>query len=200
MKDQLARLAAHYFHPPPQPPQMPALEWLSALADDLTRVSPEKAGAFIHRASALIVDIELEAARRGSLFAFTRPILSELRQLGIRAAIITRNCERAVRMVFPDLDEYCSAFLAREHVPRVKPDPDHLVRAMQLIGVPPEFSLMVGDHPLDMQTGSRAGIRTAGVSSGNVSRADLLQSGALWTAGNCRELLHFLRHQGLFQP
>lgn len=196
MKQQLAGLAADYFSPAPLPPPIPALEWLTELAARLRAADPRAASEFVERAGELIVDIEMAAARRGSLFSFTRSMLRHLRRTHIGSAIITRNCEQAVRMVFPDLDEYCSAFLAREHVPRVKPDPDHLRRAMNLIGARPETTLMVGDHPLDIRTGRSAGVWTAGVFSGNATRHDLWRSGAHWTARDCGELLELLEAEG----
>jgi phosphoglycolate phosphatase len=145
----------------------------------------------------LITDLEMEAASKGCLFPFTRDILKTLARRGIKSAIITRNCERAVRKVFPDLDTYCTHLLSREHVKRVKPHPDHLLQALQLIGATPEAALMVGDHPLDIETGLRAGTLTAGVASGRMSREELASRGAHWTANNCEDLLNLLEGEGI---
>ncbi len=189
MKRQLRILAQEYFSEVLQTPQIPALEWLETLAVRLHQRDEAAAFEFEERASLLIKELELEAAHRGSLFPFARTILRELQQAGIKIAIITRNCEEAVRIVFPDLDRYCEGFLARDHVHRVKPDPDHLLQALEKIGAPPENALMVGDHPLDMQTGQRAGVFTAGVWSGHASEQDLIRAGADLTARNCQELI-----------
>ena len=189
MKRQLRVLAQEYFQDLLQAPQTPALEWLETLTVSLHQRDEAAAFELEERAGSLIKEIELEAAHRGSLFPFTRSILRELRQAQIKVAIITRNCEEAVRIVFPDLDQYCQGFLARDHVHLVKPDPDHLLRALEKIGALPETALMVGDHPLDMQTGKRAGVLTAGVWSGNASRDDLNRAGANLTARNCQELM-----------
>jgi phosphoglycolate phosphatase len=190
---QLKSLAQEYFREALQTPQMPALEWLESLAAALHQRHEAAALEFEKRAGSLIREIELEAARRGSLFPFTRAILEELRQGKVKVAIITRNCEEAVRIVFPDLDQLCEGLLARDHVPRVKPDPDHLLRVLEEIAVSPETALMVGDHPLDMQTGKRAGTLTAGVSSGNASEDDLIRAGADLTARNCQDLILVLK-------
>ena len=143
------------------------------------------------------MNMEMEAANKGSLFPFTRSILTDLLQRNIKIAIITRNCERAVRLVFPDLDRFCGGFLAREHVPRIKPDPDHLLRALRQVEATPEAALMVGDHPIDIKTGQDAGVMTAGVWSGRASQEDLDKSGAKWTARNCLELIRVLIGQEL---
>jgi phosphoglycolate phosphatase len=197
MKRQLGLLAQEYFSQRLQPPSLPALEWLEALHARLQHCNQAAAQEFETRANSLIQAIEIAAAHYGSLFPFTRSLLLRLQEEGIKVAIITRNCEAAVRMVFPDLEHYCAGFLARDHVRRVKPDPDHLMRALALIAASPESALMVGDHPLDMQTGRSAGILTAGVSSGNASEEDLAHAGASLTARNCEELIATLRAQNL---
>ena len=197
MKRQLRILAQDYFQQLPETPNVPALEWLETLCFNLHQRDKAEALEFEGRANSLITEIELEAAHRGSLFPFTRSILQELREDGIKVAIITRNCEAAVRIVFPDLDQYCAGFLARDHVHRVKPDPDHILRALEKIAALPERALMVGDHPLDMQTGKRAGIMTAGVWSGCASQEDLVRAGANLTARNCQELILTLKAQNL---
>lgn len=198
MKHRLSILVREYLDFPPAPlPRMPALEWIDSLAADMRQVDSEACDDFQKKADALILDMELEAARRGRLFEFSRPLLEELKRDNIQTAIITRNCAEAVRIVFPDREDYCHSFLSREHVPHVKPNPDHLLRALQLISVRPKSALMVGDHPIDIQTGERAGVMTAGVYSGNASRKDLLQSGAQWTARDCYELIRELKNQRL---
>jgi phosphoglycolate phosphatase len=195
MKERLGLLAGDYLPFAPRPTLLPALEWIDELAADIHRTDGTAASEFQERASDLIVEMELEAACKGSLFPFTRGLLSGLLDKGVKIAVITRNCERAIRMVFPDVDEYCSTLLARDHVPRVKPDPDHLLRALACMAAPLETALVVGDHPLDIQTGKRAGILTAGVSSGRVSRVELARSGADWAASNCEELITILEKQ-----
>lgn len=196
MKQRLAALASDYMDAVPEP-HLPVLEWLEFLEG---RVLPrDGAGAreLRSRATRMIVEMELEAAREGSLFTYTRSILNDLKERGVQVAIITRNCDAAVRTVFPDLEELCGCFLAREHVPRVKPDPEHLHQALIHLGAEPGNSLMVGDHPLDVQTGKRAGTLTAGVASGSGSWDDLARSGADWVASDCESLFLELKRMGL---
>lgn len=196
MKQKLAALVEEYIGCSP-PASLPALEWVEILAAQVQQVEAAAGHAFRKRAHSIILTMELEAARKGRLFEFSRPLLEALREDDVRTAIITRNCEPAVRIVFPDLESYCDCFLSRDHVPQVKPDPDHLLRALQLLSIEPGSALMVGDHPIDIATGRRAGVRSAGVHSGNASPKDLLESGADWVAGNCRELVQRLKNQGL---
>ena len=192
MKTRIGALAGEFLSPVPDPASLPALEWLSCLEDTIRSSAGGLAGNFRTRAFALISEMEMESARNGSLFHFTRPLLRELIQNGIKTAIITRNCDAAVRLVFPDIGNYCSVFLARDHVPDPKPNPAHLTRALEAIHADFATAVMVGDHPLDIQTGKAAGIRTAGVSSGNSTREELIRTGADWVAGNCEDLVNLL--------
>lgn len=191
MKSELGILAGEFL-PGVEPPPLRVLEWLEELKCDVRRRAPRRLSEFLDRADRLVQDMELDAARRGSLFPFTRPMLENLQLQGIKAAVITRNCEEAVRLVFPDVDRYCGGLLARDHVPKVKPDPDHLLRALEVLACGVEGVLMVGDHPLDVETGKRAGVLTAGVSSGRISLEELARTGADWVAANCRDLMEQL--------
>jgi len=48
-------------------------------------------------------------------------------------------------------------------VEKVKPDPQHLLDALSLLGGEPNKALMIGDHPMDILAGKRAGMKTAAV-------------------------------------
>lgn len=191
MKSRLASLAEHFLGELEQPP-LRVLEWLEVLRAEVDRRIPHRRGAFVDQADRLVQEMELDAACRGSLFPFTRSMLRDLQLQGIKAAVITRNCEEAVRLVFPDIDHYCGGFLARDHVPRVKPDPDHLLRVLERLACDVEGALMVGDHPLDIETGRAAGAFTAGVASGRISREELARAGADWVASDCSALMEQL--------
>jgi phosphoglycolate phosphatase len=144
----------------------------------------------------MIETMEMEAAARAGLFPFVRPMLREMEQEGIGAAVITRNCARAVATVFPDAMTFCQCLLTRDHVERVKPDPEHLLCALEVLDCPPEHCLMVGDHPLDIETGRRAGAWTAGVAGGRVGEEELRRHGADITAPDCRVLVDRLKARG----
>lgn len=180
-------------------PSTPALEWIEELCGRFEAHNGNRHEQFRITAMDMIMNMELEAAQQGNLFPFTRPMLQELALAEIKVAIITRNCKKAVLCVFPDMETYCTTLLTRDDVPLVKPHPDHLLRALSLLGATPQGSLMVGDHPLDVETGRRAGVMTAGVSTGRATELDLRDSGAHLTAGNCRELLQVLKKAELLR-
>ena len=197
MKLRLSSLAESCFAPKPPPPFLPALEWLAWLDKRIQESIGDRTGEFRQKALTLISEMELEGARSGALFPFTRPLLKALAEKGAKTAIITRNCEAAVRLVFPDLRDYCSAFFSRDHVSAPKPDPAHLIHALESLGADLRTAIMIGDHPLDIQTGKAAGVMTAGVCSGSSSRDELVFAGADWVAEDCQKLIELLSKEKL---
>lgn len=167
---------------------LPLLEWLEMAKQQAAREQLSVMTQMDEAAIAAAKDVELEAATRSELFDWGRPLLSELRDRNITPCIVTRNCTEAVRIVFPDVDEYCPIVLTRDDVPSVKPDPDHLHRALALACCPPEEALMAGDHIMDIHTGKAAGTLTAGVCTGEATRADFEAEQPDFIAKDCWEL------------
>lgn len=190
MKLRVAALAGEYLDAPPVPGAVPVLEWVEKLTGDIGRLSENGDGqAFRARARVLIEEMEIAAASGDLLFHFTRPLLAALAKRGVKTAIITRNCRRAVERIFPDAPTYVAAIIAREDAIRVKPDPEHLFQALRAIGAAPSRSLMVGDHPMDIATGKAAGTLTGAVASGRVSLEALTLAGPDFAALDAEALL-----------
>lgn len=166
----------------------PALEWVALCAQSTGPRRPELAALLRLRAEEALLAVEVAAARQGALFPHTRELLLNLRENGLNAGVITRNCRPAVLEVFPDLEDYCP-LLAREDVPETKPNPEHLLRMLDILKTPPENALMVGDHPLDILTGKRAGTMTLGVTCGHASYELLREAEPDLILENCGCLL-----------
>jgi phosphoglycolate phosphatase len=196
MKRRLGSLAESCFAPARSPSFLPVLESLSWLEKSIRQSNGGSDNGFRRQAMAMISEMESRAAGSGSLFSFTRPLLKTLLNKGIKTAIITRNCDSAVRIVFPDISEYCCAFYSRDHVSSPKPDPAHLLRALESICADVRTAIMVGDHPLDIATGKAAGVMTAGVCSGSSCEEELVRAGADRVADNCQGLIEVLSKEG----
>jgi len=140
------------------------------------------------RAHALITNFELDAASRIEPFPEVRGLLSLLQANDVRTAVVTRNCEQAVRNTFPDIDQHLDLLLARDNVVHYKPDPRHLVQALQGLGTAADESLMVGDGSMDMQLGATLGLTCVGVLTGSSSTEALQQAGAHLVLEHVREL------------
>jgi len=138
----------------------------------IQKENPSGANRFFEMAHHILRDIEVKAAEEGRLIPGCEKTLNMLRQKGMKIGIITRNCEEAVRKVFPDIDDYCDAFISRDSVENVKPHPDHLKAMLRALGVSHRDSIMVGDHLIDIQAGKSAGMMTIGVLTGRITRTE----------------------------
>lgn len=76
------------------------------------------------------------------------------------------------------LKEYFPVVITRQDVMRLKPHPEPVRRAAQLLGVPPERCIMVGDTVPDVRSARRAGAWAVGVLSGFGERAEIERAGA----------------------
>lgn len=126
----------------------------------------------------LITTFELEAAGRLEAFPEVRALLGEIRRQHRRTAVVTRNCEQAVRNTFPDIGEHVDVLLARDNVPHCKPDRRHLEVALDALGCPAHQAAMVGDGRMDMEIGKSLGLLCIGVLTGSSDRQALTDAGA----------------------
>ncbi len=133
---------------------------------------------FYRGAHEILKTVECEAAAAGRMIPGWEATLSYLRQRGMKIGIVTRNCEEAVRRVFPGLSSYCDAFVSRNSVKRVKPHPDHLNAVMSALRVTGDEAVMVGDHILDIMAGKGVGMKTIGVLTGYIRREEFERAGA----------------------
>ena len=154
------------------------LEIIDEVYQILWEKSPSDAEEFYQEAHRILYEIELRAAEDGRLIPEVERTLKILRGRGIKIGIVTRNCEDAVRKVFPDIDDYCDVFISRNSIKKVKPHPDHLTSAMKMLDVSGEEAVMVGDHTIDIQAGKKVGMKTIGVLTGRTKREDFEKAGA----------------------
>jgi phosphoglycolate phosphatase len=167
--------------------------YLIELIDQMTtQLNDGAAAEFYAAATKLVVDEEVVSAERASLFAGTRELLESLRDRGIRVGIVTRNCEAAVKTVFPDVEREVDCFLPRERAGRVKPHPEHLARTLACLGTDPAASLMVGDHPIDIESAKTAGMIPVGVTTGKITKDELVSAGAVLVLARATELVEYL--------
>jgi len=153
------------------------LEIIDEVYPILWEKSPSGAEEFYQKAHQILHEVELKAAGEGKLIPNAERTLKALREKGIRVGIVTRNCEEAVRKVFPEIDDYCDVFISRNSTKKVKPHPDHLNTAMKVLEVSGPEAVMVGDHPIDIQAGKSAGMKTIGVLTGRTKREEFEKAG-----------------------
>lgn len=147
---------------------------------------------FREEAQEILMEKELEAASKGRLLPGVESMLRKLRRAGLKVGIVTRNCDRAVRRVFPHIESLCDIFLSRDSVKRVKPDPHHLATLLDGLGVSERHAIMVGDHPMDILAGKRVGMRTAGVLTGRTTEDELMEMGADYVLRSASQLTRLM--------
>jgi phosphoglycolate phosphatase len=168
------------------------LEIIDEVYAILEKSNPFDAKIFYEQAHQILHDVEMNAAREGKLIPGGEETLIALRQRGMKVGIITRNCEEAVRKVFPKIDERCDAFISRDSVGNVKPHPDHLNSILEALKVSGKDSIMIGDHLIDIQAGKGAGMITVGVLTGRIKKNEFEETGADYILKDATEVCGLL--------
>jgi len=122
-----------------------------------------RAEAFVAEAEDAMIAAEMRGLEGAGPAPFALEVLRTLADRGVAVAIVTRNCRRATEAVLALSGMECPVVLTRDDVVRYKPDPSHLLTALERLGADPAAAVMVGDHLMDIEAGRAAGTRTAGV-------------------------------------
>ncbi|WP_033323684.1 HAD family hydrolase [Actinomadura atramentaria] len=88
-----------------------------------------------------------------------------------------------------DADDAIDAVTSSADVEQSKPAPDLVEEALDAAGVPADRAVFVGDAVWDVRACARAGLPCVGVLTGGVSRAELLDEGAVAVYAGAGELL-----------
>ena len=150
-------------------------------------------GSYHDGAHALIRRIELDAARTTDLYPGVRDVLATLRARELSIGIATRNCTDAVKLMFPDVDDFCDSMCTRDNVEYLKPDTRHLEQCLEEVDSDGASAVMVGDGALDMSTGKALGMYCIGVLGGYNTRTALEDAGADRIVESVSELTDALR-------
>jgi phosphoglycolate phosphatase len=164
------------------------LEIIDEVVHILNQKNTAAAETFYQEAHRILHEVELKAAEEGKLLPGARETLRSLRGKGLKVGIVTRNCEEAVRKVFPDIEAFCDVFVSRDSIKNVKPHPEHLTSVLKALHVTGEETVMVGDHIIDIQAGKRVGMRTIGVLTGRVKKEEFEKAGADYILGDASEV------------
>jgi len=107
-------------------------------------------------------------------------LLEELRQKGFIMGIVTfvRKTRLTRRLDMWKLGDYFRSAITPEQVPEFKPSPQPYLKAIEDFHLAPKECLVVGDEPVDMIGGKRAGTRAIGLPHGFYSREELEEAGA----------------------
>tara|TARA_B100001250_G_scaffold125036_1_gene106303 strand:- start:90 stop:737 length:648 start_codon:yes stop_codon:yes gene_type:complete len=76
--------------------------------------------------------------------------------------IVTNKSEKYTRPIIEKLNwhELTNAIICPENVSKVKPDPEGIIKALNLLNASNSESYYVGDHKRDIETGKNANVKT----------------------------------------
>ena len=125
-----------------------------------------------------------------SLFPGVLETVDKLYRDGCKLSVASSRGRASLRSLLSDLGvaEYVCYTLGKEDVFPAKPDPEPVLKTLRDLGYSAGETLVVGDMPVDILMGVRAGARTCGVSYGNSSREALLEAGADFVIDEFSEL------------
>ena len=106
--------------------------------------------------------------------------LSRLRSAGTKVAVVTSKRRVSVEMAlknFPGLRDVVDRFVTLEDTTQHKPNPEPLLRGLELLGgIPKESAAYVGDSPFDVQAAKAADLTSVAVSWGAFSEDRLREA------------------------
>ena len=101
-------------------------------------------------------------------------LMRELREQGVKTAIVTSSNEQKMRSVYavhPELKELVGRILTAEMFTRSKPAPDCFLLGAQVLGTVPENCVVFEDSFHGLEAGNAAGMAVVGLSTTNPAEA-----------------------------
>lgn len=175
MRREVLRLAAEAGTDPLPPVELDILAMVQAAREQLrSSVGEAAAQAYEKLALERLEEIEREQSANPARIPGAREIVDALHRAGIAVGVVTRNSRAVAEKLLADGDLTCCVLLTRDDVARTKPDPHHLLRALELLSercrsperISAADAVMVGDHWMDMKAGIAAGCATIGLLRG----------------------------------
>jgi pyrophosphatase PpaX len=101
-------------------------------------------------------------------------VLSRLKGEGRRLGVVSAKRRSTVERVFDGaaIGEYFDVVVGSDDTERHKPDPEPLLRALELLGADPPDAAYVGDSPFDVGAARAAGVYSVAVGWGGIHRVE----------------------------
>ena len=103
------------------------------------------------------IDLESSLAQHGVLRVGVTDLLETLRAKGVRTALVTNNSVDSAKTIIGKFNLHFDAVLTRDTAP-MKPAPDMLLQALELLGVDVSNAVMIGDTAADSGAAIKANI------------------------------------------
>ena len=120
-------------------------------------------------------------------------LINELTRRNIRTAVVTNKAEKAAIILCDEIfGDIFTVVIGDNGIDRLKPAPDNVLRAIDILGAEKKSILYVGDSDVDMVTADAAGLVSVGVTWGFRDEKELVESGASHIINTPSELLGLL--------
>jgi phosphoglycolate phosphatase-like HAD superfamily hydrolase len=168
------------------------LRLLTAAFDDAAALDHESARR-MERSLALE---EIAAAEVAFPTGYADALVRTLHAMGRSLAVATDNCADAVHRYLAGralLEPFAGRVRGRicddGAAPRLKPDPDCVLRALAATGAAAAETVMIGDSARDVTAARAAGIGFVGYARNERKEHELHDAGAEWVVGSLRDIL-----------
>ncbi len=129
-------------------------------------------------------------------------MLKDFKRNGFNLGIVTfvRRSRIARRLDVWRLADQFGSVITPDDVSEVKPSPEPFRAAMNQLGVRPDECFMIGDEPVDMIGGKKAGTTTIGLPQGFFTKEELEEAGADYILSSVGQLPWILSRQDESKP
>src|SRR5712692_7758485 len=137
----------------------------------------------LRRASEIIEKIELAGVERAKPLDGALETLAALKNSGAAVAIVTSNSSRTIKRWFEvnraiSADLQLDTIVGRDSGLALKPAPDMVLRALEILSAQPSDAAFVGDSEADLLAAKNSGLRFYGIAASKAARDRLLAAGA----------------------
>jgi len=128
-----------------------------------------------------------------SLYPNVKETLEDLkeRRKDIKIALVTNKPEAITEKILAGLGvrQYFDLIVGPESVKNMKPDPEGIIKVLNMLDRSPEQAVMIGDSYIDIEAGRRAGTKTCGAAYGLGDKEELIKSNPDFVINNINEVI-----------
>ncbi len=123
-------------------------------------------------------------------------VLSELNLMRLPMGVFTgRGRELSLKLLqLKNLSPFIKELVSSEDVPHPKPEPDGVIEICRRMGLSPSHCLHIGDSFMDIASGKRAGVITAGALWGTRNIKKLLEESPSYLLNSPRDILFVIKN------
>ncbi|GBF34834.1 HAD-superfamily hydrolase [Desulfocucumis palustris] len=156
------------------------------------RYLPGRAGEFMEKYTLFQKEKQMDYIK---LFPGALEALETVKASGYSTGVVTskRRMPALTGLEATGLNKYMDVVVTVDDVSKPKPNPEPVLRALELLNKKPENAVYVGDSWYDIKAGKGAGVITMGVTWGMASRERLMGEGPEYIVDSFVELMNTLK-------